>query len=66
MLRGILAPELEKRLRRKLTDWEWEYYLQESFQRAKASHQQQIVRQWRQWLVDRKIIHDFVWNARCA
>ena len=25
MLRGILAPELEKRLGRKLTDWEWEY-----------------------------------------
>ncbi len=66
MLRGILAPELEKRLGRKLTDWEWEYYLQESYRKAEAESRQQIVRQWRQQLVDRQIIHDFVWNAKCA
>jgi len=62
MVRGIVEPELEKRLKRKLTDWEWQYYLQENIQRAKACHQQEIVRQWRQWLVDRQIIHDFVWR----
>ena len=62
MLRGILAPELEKRLRRKLTDWEWDFYLQESYRRAEIESRQQIVGQWLQWLVDRQIIHDFVWN----
>ncbi|MFH0896709.1 MAG: hypothetical protein V1850_01500 [Candidatus Bathyarchaeota archaeon] len=62
MLRGIVAPELEKRLGRKLTDLEWEFYLQESYRKAKMEYWQKTVRQWRQWLVDRKIIQDFVWN----
>lgn len=62
MLKGILAPEVEKRLGRKLTDWEWECYLQESYRKAEAESRQQIIRQWRQWLVDRQIIHDFVWE----
>ena len=62
MLRPILAPELEERLSRKLTDEEWYYYLQESYRRAKAEYRQQIIKQWCQGLVDRKIIHDFVWE----
>jgi hypothetical protein len=62
MLRSILAPELEKKLRRKLTDWDWWFYLQESYRRAKTESRQQIVKQWWQWLVDMKIIHDFVWE----
>ena len=31
MFRPILAPELEKRLKRKLTDWEWYFYLLDSY-----------------------------------
>ena len=62
MLRGIIAPDIEKQLGRKLTDWEWGYYLQESYRKAEAESRQQVVSQWRQWLVDKKIIHDFVWN----
>ncbi len=62
MIRWIIAPDIEKRLGRKLTDWEWGYYLQESFRKAKAESQLEIGRQWRQWLVDRQIIHDFVWK----
>jgi hypothetical protein len=62
MIRGIVAPEVEARLRRKLTDGEWRYYLIESYRKREAEHQQLIVRQWCQQLADRKIIHDFVWN----
>jgi len=62
MLRGILAPKIEKRLGRKLTDWEWEYYLQESYRKAETDFWQQTVRQWQQRSIDRQIIHDFVWE----
>lgn len=62
MLRGIIAPEIEKELGRKLKDSEWEYYLQENYRKAEAESQQQIVRQWMRQLVDMKIIHDFVWS----
>ena len=62
MIRPIVAPELEKRLGRKLTDWEWEYYLQESYRKAKSESQLQIIRQWRRRLTDMQIIHDFVWG----
>ena len=62
MLRGILAPELEKKLRRKLTDWDWRYYLREGFRRAKAESRQETVRQRLQRIADMEIIHDFVWN----
>jgi len=62
MIRPLVAPEVEKRLGRKLTEWEWRYYILESYRKREAEHQQQIVREWCQRLVDRKIIHDFVWN----
>ena len=62
MIRPLVAPEVEKRLGRKLTEWEWRYYILESYRKREAEHQQQIVREWWQRLVDRKIIHDFVWN----
>ncbi len=62
MLRGILAHDIEKQVGRKLTDWEWQYYLQESYRKAETDFRQQTVRQWRQSLVDRQIIHDFVWG----
>ena len=62
MLRALLAFDVEEQLGRKLTDWEWQYFLQERNRKAKAESQLEIVRQWRQWLVDRQIIHDFVWS----
>ena len=63
MIRPIIAPELEKRLGRKLTDWEWGYYLQESYRKFKVESRQQVVKQWRQQLVDRQIICHFVWGG---
>ena len=62
MLRSILAPELEKGLGRKLTDWDWQYYLREGFRRAKAESRQETVRQRLQRIADMEIIHDFVWG----
>ena len=62
MIRPLIEPELEKRLGRKLTDWEWEYYLQESYRKAKVDSQQQTIRLWQQRLTDIKVINDFVWS----
>ena len=62
MIRPIVAAEVEERLGRRLTDWEWRYYIIESYRKREAERRQLIVRQWRQRLADRRIIHDFVWN----
>jgi hypothetical protein len=66
MLKSIMVPELEKRLKRKLTDWDWQYYLREFSRRVEAELRQQIIRQRLQRSDDMNIIHDFVWNAMCA
>ncbi len=63
MLRALLAFDVEERLRRKLTDWEWQYFLQERNRKSEIDSRQRIVSQWRQSLTDRQIIHDFVWNG---
>jgi len=62
MLRALLASELEERLGRKLTDWEWQYLLQERSRKSELDSRQRIVSQWQQQLADRQIIHDFVWT----
>ncbi len=62
MLRALLTFEIEEQLGRKLMDWEWQYYLQESNRKSEADSRQRIVSQWQQRLVDRQIIHDFVWE----
>jgi hypothetical protein len=62
MLKPILAPELEKKLGRKLTDWDWEYYRHEIFRKLIAELQEEKDRQRLQRLDDMKIIHDMVWK----
>ena len=62
MLRALLAFDVEERLGRKLTDWEWQYFLQERKRKSEADSRQRIVSQWRQSLADKQIIHDFVWR----
>ena len=62
MLRSFLSFEIEKQLGRKLTDWEWQYFLQERNRKSEIDSRQRIVSQWRQSLTDRQIIHDFVWG----
>ena len=64
MLRLILASEVEERLGRKLTNEEWHYYLQENHRKREAEHRQQIVGQRYQQLIDRQIIHDYVWGKK--
>jgi len=66
MLRALLAFELEERLGRKLTDWEWQYFLQERNRKSEADSWQELIRRLRQQPIDRKTIHDFVWNTRCV
>ena len=62
MVRSLLVFEIEGQLGRKLTDLEWQYFLQERNRKSEADSRQQIINQWRQRLVDRQIIHDFVWG----
>ena len=62
MLKPILAPELEKKLGRKLTDWDWEYYRHESFRKLIAGLQEEKDRQRLQRLDDMKVIYDMVWK----
>jgi len=62
MIRPILAREVEERLGRRLTYEEWSFYLREYHRKREGEHRQQIVGQRYQQLVDRQIIHDFVWG----
>jgi len=62
MLRSLLAFDVEERLGRKLTDWEWQYFLQERNRKSEIDSRQRIVSQWRQSLTDRQIIRDFAWG----
>jgi len=62
MIRPIVAPGVENRLGRRLTDWEWRYYLIESYRKKEAECQRQVVEQWCQRLADLRVIHDFVWH----
>jgi hypothetical protein len=64
MVRIMLSHDIEERLGRKLTDCEWQYFMQESNQKAELESRQRIVSQWQQQLADRQIIHDFVWGER--
>lgn len=63
MLRDFLAVEIEERIGRKLTDWEWQYFLQERNRKAEVDSRQAAISQWRQQLADRQTIHDFVWTG---
>jgi len=64
MVRTMLSHEIEERLGRKLTDWEWQYFMQESNRKAELESRQRIISQWRQQLSGRQVIHDFVWGER--
>ena len=66
MLRALLTFEIEEQLGRKLTDLEWQYFLQERNRKSEVDSRQRVVSQWRQRLADRQVIHDFVWNTRCV
>jgi len=62
MVRALFVFEIEEQLGRKLTDLEWQYFLQERNRKSGADSRQQIIHQWRQRLIDKQIIHDFVWG----
>lgn len=60
--RPAIEAELEKKLWRKLTDDERTYFIREVFKKVQTERQQEQLRRWFQHLIDRKIIHDFVWR----
>ena len=62
MVRGIVEPELEKRLGRKLTDWDCQAYLRELDKKVEFESKQEIHKARQARMNDLKIIHDFVWN----
>jgi len=62
MVKPIIARDVEEMLGRRLTDEEWRYYLREYYRKREAARQQQILEEQYQQLVDRQIIHDFVWK----
>jgi hypothetical protein len=63
MARDIIAFDVEKKLGRKLTDWEFRYLLREQKRKAEADARQERVRRLEQEFVDRRVIHDYVWNG---
>jgi len=59
---AFVEPELEKRLRRKLTDWDRRAYLRELDKKAEFEVEEIMRRERRAMIHDLKIIHDFVWG----
>ena len=62
MVKPIIARDVEERLGRRLTHDEWCYYLREYYRKREAERHQQILEERCRQLVERQIIHDFVWN----
>jgi hypothetical protein len=58
----IVVHLLEKRLGRKLNDWDWQVGLEDPAEKAAAETRQKLPRAWQARSYDPKIIHDFVWN----
>ena len=63
MLREILAPKIEMKLKRKMNDWDWQYYIRENFRRAETDTRREINGRRQQRYDDMKVIHDFVWEG---
>lgn len=63
---AFIKPALEKRLGRKLSDWDRQAYLREMGKKAEFEAQQKIRRERQARMNDLKTIHDFVWNGSKA
>lgn len=62
IFKAFVKPGLEKRLGRKLTDWDWLACLRELDKKAEFDTQQKMHRERQARINDLKTIHDFVWN----
>jgi hypothetical protein len=62
MVKALIRPEIERRLKRTMTDLDWQVFLDEVAKKASFEAQEKA----RQWLEtqtgDRKNIHDLVWG----
>jgi len=62
IFRTMIKPKLERRLGRKLTDWDCQAYLRELDKKVEFESQQEIHKARQTRINDLKIIHDFVWK----
>ncbi|AHB13465.1 hypothetical protein [Dehalococcoides mccartyi] len=62
MLKAFIGPELEKKLRRPLTEWDWQIYRQEKANRDQYTAWNDYLTQRQRWIIDMQVIHDFVWR----
>lgn len=62
MLRATIGPNLEKRLGRPLTEWDWEVYWQEKANKEQCIAWNNLMSQWQRWFNDRETIRCFVWE----
>ena len=62
IFKAFIKPELEKRIGRKVTDWDWQAYLRELDKKEEFEAQQEMRRERQARMNALKIIHDFVWN----
>lgn len=62
IFKAFIKPELEKKLRRKLTDSDCQAYLRELNKKAEFEAEQKMHRERQARINDLKIIHDFVWS----
>ena len=60
---AVVGPRLEKKLERRLTEWDWQTYGQEKANRERCEAMNGLATCFRQQLIDWQIIHDFVWDA---
>ncbi len=62
IFKAFIKPDLEKKLGRNMTDWDWQAYLREADKKAEFDAQEKVRRERQARMNDLKIIHDFVWN----
>jgi hypothetical protein len=58
---SVTLLDLEKRLRRKLTDWDLQYLSRQAQRKVEAETWKEKASRWQQWQIDRKVIQDFIW-----
>ncbi|MBW2342375.1 MAG: hypothetical protein JRF50_18920 [Deltaproteobacteria bacterium] len=60
--RALIGPQLEERLGRPLTDWDWWCYQDELAIRAWCKDWDRYLNRQRQQAIDYQIIRNFVWE----
>ncbi len=62
IFKAFIKPDLEKKLGRNMTDWDWQAYLREADKKAEFDAREKVHSERQARMNDLKTIHDFVWN----